>query len=511
MLEESKHTEPILPEERGRTFEAQALWKRVVIVLAGPAMNVLFPIALYTSVFLEDEAVPAADGRRGRSRASPADGKLLPGDRIVRVDGDDVTSFPRGAAHHRGRAGKPVTLVGRARRQAARRHRHARRRGRGARARHRRAQGPHRASTRTSPPPSSASRAPTRRPARASLQTFDRITAVNGRRIERFVDLVDALAENRGDQVRRQLPAPRRRAAARSAASASWPCSSRARALTPMPRPPGSARPPDAQARARRRARAHRASRARTCTSAFVPEASSEWRAGLRPRRPHHDPRRRAAAALAHDGGRASSPAPTRCHELQWTRDGVPMRGLLPAPQGAVGRRVRAALRALRLPHRPLGAERARPPRAQPAPARLRAARAASKRRASVIKFISVGHAAPRAGPRVALERQRPDHDVRHRRAGGREGPRVLRLGDGAHLGQPRAHQPPADPRARRRAPALLPLRGGAAPPAAASHPRGREPGRDGRARRSSCSWRSRTTSSARWDVIVTQVRELWS
>src|SRR5258708_3374662 len=53
MLEESKRSEPILPEERGRTFEAQALWKRVVIVLAGPAMNVLFPVALYTSVFLE--------------------------------------------------------------------------------------------------------------------------------------------------------------------------------------------------------------------------------------------------------------------------------------------------------------------------------------------------------------------------------------------------------------------------------------------------------------------------
>src|SRR5437868_14720323 len=54
MLEESKNTEPILPEERGRTFEAQALWKRVTIVLAGPAMNLLFPIALYTSVFLEE-------------------------------------------------------------------------------------------------------------------------------------------------------------------------------------------------------------------------------------------------------------------------------------------------------------------------------------------------------------------------------------------------------------------------------------------------------------------------
>src|SRR3954470_11656640 len=43
MLEEGKATEPIPPEDRPRTFEAQALWKRVVIVLAGPAMNVIFP------------------------------------------------------------------------------------------------------------------------------------------------------------------------------------------------------------------------------------------------------------------------------------------------------------------------------------------------------------------------------------------------------------------------------------------------------------------------------------
>src|SRR3984957_7997656 len=84
MLEESKHTEPILPEERGRTFEAQALWKRIMIVLAGPAMNVLFPIALYTSVYLEDTLLlPPTVGVVVPGR--PADGKLEPGDRIVRV------------------------------------------------------------------------------------------------------------------------------------------------------------------------------------------------------------------------------------------------------------------------------------------------------------------------------------------------------------------------------------------------------------------------------------------
>ena len=46
MLEETKN-DPVLPEDRKRTFESQALWKRVVIVLAGPACIGLFNSALF--------------------------------------------------------------------------------------------------------------------------------------------------------------------------------------------------------------------------------------------------------------------------------------------------------------------------------------------------------------------------------------------------------------------------------------------------------------------------------
>src|SRR5215467_3488443 len=93
MLEESKRSEPILPEERHRTFESQALWKRIVIVLAGPAMNVLFPIVLFTSVYLEDkEFAPPAVGFI--LPGSPAEGKLKPGDRIVSIDGTAVDTYP---------------------------------------------------------------------------------------------------------------------------------------------------------------------------------------------------------------------------------------------------------------------------------------------------------------------------------------------------------------------------------------------------------------------------------
>lgn len=91
MLEENRQ-EPVLPEDRRRTFEAQALWKRVVIVLAGPAMNVAFPVLLYFSVFAgEQRFSPPTVGFVLPNH--PAEGKLEPGDRILEVDGERITTF----------------------------------------------------------------------------------------------------------------------------------------------------------------------------------------------------------------------------------------------------------------------------------------------------------------------------------------------------------------------------------------------------------------------------------
>jgi len=91
MLEENRQ-EPVLPEDRTRTFEAQALWKRVIIVMAGPAMNVLFPVLLYFSVFVgETRFSPPTVGFV--LPGHPAEGKLLPGDRVLAVDGAHISTF----------------------------------------------------------------------------------------------------------------------------------------------------------------------------------------------------------------------------------------------------------------------------------------------------------------------------------------------------------------------------------------------------------------------------------
>src|SRR5689334_14939465 len=53
MLEASK-TDIVLPEDRRRTFESLPLYKRIIVVLAGPMMNLVFPVLLYFSVFVTE-------------------------------------------------------------------------------------------------------------------------------------------------------------------------------------------------------------------------------------------------------------------------------------------------------------------------------------------------------------------------------------------------------------------------------------------------------------------------
>jgi regulator of sigma E protease len=91
MLEASK-SDTVLPEDKHRTFESLPAYKRVLIVLGGPLMNILFPVLLYFSVFVGDGPfLPPTVGVV--LPGHPAEGKLFPGDRIMAVNGEEIGTF----------------------------------------------------------------------------------------------------------------------------------------------------------------------------------------------------------------------------------------------------------------------------------------------------------------------------------------------------------------------------------------------------------------------------------
>ncbi len=327
MLEESKDGGTILPEDRPRTFEAQSLWKRIVIVLAGPSMNVLFPLALYASVFLEVDRAPPPPTVGVVVPGRPADGRLMSGDIIAAVEGHAVSSFPEVQRIVAGRAGKPTRfdLVRDARPLAV-----------------------------TVTP---AEEAVTFEPRelgltehvgqvgfdprfaaavigiprtdsaayRAGLRTFDRIVSINGHKVERFLDLVNTLAANRGDSVVLAVERPVDVPHALGGLCDIAVLDSEVVTLTFAART-GAAVPTDQDGRARDvldRAGIESAD----LYAAFVPEGSSEWKAGLRAgdRVVSLDGKSaRLWQSMADDLKQGASAS----RKLAWTRAGEPMEGV---------------------------------------------------------------------------------------------------------------------------------------------------------------------------------------
>ncbi len=84
-----------LPDtERSHTFPAQPVWKRALIVAAGPVTNFLFAILILASfAWIGGQSVtpPVAGGIAAKSAA--ADAGLQKGDRIVSIDGRAIETF----------------------------------------------------------------------------------------------------------------------------------------------------------------------------------------------------------------------------------------------------------------------------------------------------------------------------------------------------------------------------------------------------------------------------------
>ncbi len=87
MLGEGTEADPVDPKEAHRAFDNQAIWKRALIVVAGPAINFLFAIFLFMILGMQSEQrlVPTFGNLGAESPLSVLGVK--PGDKLISVDG----------------------------------------------------------------------------------------------------------------------------------------------------------------------------------------------------------------------------------------------------------------------------------------------------------------------------------------------------------------------------------------------------------------------------------------
>jgi regulator of sigma E protease len=77
-----------LPDEvRTRAYYAQPVWKRIVVIVAGPLVNLVLALLLFLVFFWQIGPQEITDRVGQIERGFPAAGALEPGDRLVAVDG----------------------------------------------------------------------------------------------------------------------------------------------------------------------------------------------------------------------------------------------------------------------------------------------------------------------------------------------------------------------------------------------------------------------------------------
>jgi regulator of sigma E protease len=103
--------EELPPEEAKRGFLAQAPWKRMLIVAAGPLFNLIFPILLYFIVGLgAHERISTRIGSVEPGLPA-AEAGLRPGDYVRAVDGEPVRTFDELKSKLQPRYDRPVVLT----------------------------------------------------------------------------------------------------------------------------------------------------------------------------------------------------------------------------------------------------------------------------------------------------------------------------------------------------------------------------------------------------------------
>jgi regulator of sigma E protease len=109
--------EELPPDVAKRAYFNQPVWKRVVVIAAGPAVNIVLAFAIMWGVYLDQGKAGPPASVAAVEQGSPAAAALKPGDEILKVDGRapagagvdaQMKSIGNAIASHKG---TPVTLT----------------------------------------------------------------------------------------------------------------------------------------------------------------------------------------------------------------------------------------------------------------------------------------------------------------------------------------------------------------------------------------------------------------
>jgi regulator of sigma E protease len=103
---------PIAAADLPRSFNRQSVWKRIAIVLAGPAANLLLAIAVYWVLNVVGVMEPQALLGQPPAATAASQAGVAAGDRVVEVDGDAVRSWNelRWLLLQRAVGGRPIAV-----------------------------------------------------------------------------------------------------------------------------------------------------------------------------------------------------------------------------------------------------------------------------------------------------------------------------------------------------------------------------------------------------------------
>jgi regulator of sigma E protease len=85
--------EPLAPEDEKRSFLKQPIWKRTLIIFAGPAFNFLLALLIFVIVFMHGVPYLTADIGEVQKESAAYDAGIISGDKITAIEGKMISRW----------------------------------------------------------------------------------------------------------------------------------------------------------------------------------------------------------------------------------------------------------------------------------------------------------------------------------------------------------------------------------------------------------------------------------